>query len=67
MSRIEALYLRELAQLNALPDLSEELAKNYICECGHRFDNPKIRYEDAGDEQYDECPKCGSDNYTTNN
>ena len=32
----------------------------YQCRlCGHVFENPKIVSDDEGDEQYDECPKCG--------
>lgn len=36
------------------------------CECGHGFDSPNTHYDHANDEQYDTCPKCGSENWGNN-
>lgn len=30
---------------------------------GHKFDRPMIKYDDSNDEQYDQCPDCGTDDF----
>lgn len=36
----------------------------YRChDCGLLFADPTTVYDDINDEQYEECPKCTSDNF----
>jgi len=40
----------------------------YRCnDCNHYFETPKVVTDEEGDEQYDLCPKCESDNFKTIN
>ena len=36
----------------------------YQCNsCGHKFDRPNVVTDESGDEQYDQCPNCSSDDF----
>jgi len=36
----------------------------YQCNpLGHKFDRPTIVTDESGDEQYDQCPECGTDDF----